>query len=77
MTFAGFVTRVSARLLSWLPLPTIAAISSPIAAIGWSLAKSRRKIALTNLRLCFPEKTEIERENIVRAHLRTYVQAAS
>lgn len=76
MTFAGFVTRASARLLSWLPLPTIAAISSPIAAIGWSLAKSRRKIALTNLRLCFPEKTEIERENIARAHLRTYVQAA-
>jgi KDO2-lipid IV(A) lauroyltransferase len=33
-------------------------------------------VALTNLRLCFPQKTETERVAIAREHFRAYVQAA-
>jgi Kdo2-lipid IVA lauroyltransferase/acyltransferase len=76
VTAAGIITNVGSKALSWLPLRWIAAISTPIAFIGGALAKSRRKIALTNLRLCFPDKSETEREAIVRDHLRAYVQAA-
>jgi Kdo2-lipid IVA lauroyltransferase/acyltransferase len=76
VTVAGVFARAGSRVLSWLPLRWIAAISAPIAAIGWTLAKSRRKIALTNLRLCFPEMGEAECESIARTHFRSYVQAA-
>lgn len=76
MTFAGIIARAGSSALSWLPLRLIAMTSSPIARIGAALAKSRRKIALTNLRLCFPQKTEAEREAIVKSHFRAYVQAA-
>ncbi|MBL8310126.1 MAG: lipid A biosynthesis acyltransferase [Burkholderiales bacterium] len=63
-------------MLARLPLRWIASISGMLAALGWHLAKSRRRVALTNLRLCFPDKTETEREAIARAHFRAYVQAA-
>lgn len=76
MTFAGVAALVGSKFLSWLPIRTIAAISGPMAAIGWRLAKSRRRVALTNLRLCFPQLTETERETIARAHFRAYMQAA-
>ncbi len=76
MTIAGLITQTGSLLLSWLPLRLIAMISGPIARVGAALAKSRRKIALTNLRLCFPQKTEAEREAIIKSHFRAYVQAA-
>jgi Kdo2-lipid IVA lauroyltransferase/acyltransferase len=76
VTLAGVIARVGSKVLSWLPLRWIAAMSAPIASIGGGLAKSRRRIALTNLRLCFPQKTDAEREAIVKAHFRAYVQAA-
>ena len=44
----------------------IAAISGPLSTVGWWLAKSRRRVALTNLAAVFPEKSEGEREAIAR-----------
>ncbi len=76
MTFAGAIARIGSRLLALLPLRAIAAISGPLSTLGWWLAKSRRRVALTNLRLCFPQLTEAEREAIVREHFRAYMQAA-
>jgi Kdo2-lipid IVA lauroyltransferase/acyltransferase len=76
MTLAGVAAQVGSKLLSWLPLRAIAAMSGPMAAIGWWLAKSRRRVALTNLRLCFPQLSEVEREIIARQHFRAYMQAA-
>jgi Kdo2-lipid IVA lauroyltransferase/acyltransferase len=76
VTFSGIIARVGSRALSLLSLRWIATISTPIAFIGGTVAKSRRKIALTNLRLCFPDQSESEREAIVKAHFRAYVQAA-
>jgi Kdo2-lipid IVA lauroyltransferase/acyltransferase len=76
VTLTGLIARAGSAVLSWLPHSVIAAISGPIALAGWALATSRRNVALTNLRLCFPEKTERERVSIARLHFRGYVQAA-
>lgn len=76
MTFAGAITRVGSQLLARLPLRFVAAMSGPLSTLGWWLAKSRRRVALTNLRLCFPQLTDGEREVIARGHFRAYMQAA-
>ncbi len=76
MTLAGTAASLGSKFLSWLPMRLIAAISGPLSTLGWYLAKSRRRVALTNLRLCFPQLTEPEREAIARKHFRAYMQAA-
>lgn len=55
-------------LLHWLPLPVLAAMGQGLGALLWKLARSRRRIALRNLELCFPEKSAIEREQLAREH---------
>ena len=76
MTFAGIAALIGSKLLALIPTRAIAAMSGPLSTLGWWLAKSRRRIALTNLRLCFPHMSEAERETIARAHFRAYLQAA-
>jgi len=55
-------------LLSWLPLAVQAAIGRGLGRLLWVLAGSRRRIALRNLELCFPEMPEKERRALVREH---------
>jgi Kdo2-lipid IVA lauroyltransferase/acyltransferase len=55
-------------LLHWLPLPLLAALGQGLGALLWRLAGSRRRIALRNLELCFPEKSAGEREQLAREH---------
>ncbi len=76
MTFAGIAALVGSKVLSLIPMRVIAAVSGPLSTLAWWLAKSRRRVALTNLRLCFPRMSEPERETIARAHFRAYMQAA-
>ena len=76
MTLAGTAALLGSKVLSWLSPRTIAAISGPLSTIGWWLAKSRRRVALINLRLCFPQLSELKRETIARQHFRAYMQAA-
>ena len=76
MTFAGIAALIGSKLLALIPTRAIAALSGPLSTLGWWMAKSRRRIALTNLRLCFPHMSEAERETIARAHFRAYLQAA-
>ena len=76
MTFAGIAALIGSKLLALVPMRVVAAASGPLSALGWWLAKSRRRVALTNLRLCFPLLPEAERETIARAHFRAYMQAA-
>ena len=64
MTFAGTAALLGSKFLAALPIRAIAAISGPLSTIGWWLAKSRRRVALINLRLCFPDLLESERESI-------------
>jgi len=57
-------------LLHLLPLALQAAIGSSVGRLLYALARSRRRIALRNLELCFPEKSAAERETIAREHFR-------
>jgi KDO2-lipid IV(A) lauroyltransferase len=55
-------------LLHWLPLPLLAALGQVLGRLLWWLARSRRHVALTNLRLCFPELDEPARRALAREH---------
>ena len=76
MTFAGIAALIGSKLLALIPTRAIAVLSGPLSTLGWWMAKSRRRVALTNLRLCFPHLSEAERQTIARAHFRAYMQAA-
>ncbi|HJV92109.1 MAG TPA: lipid A biosynthesis acyltransferase [Azonexus sp.] len=62
-------------LLHWLPLPVLRAIGGGLGSLLYALGRERRKVALTNLRLCFPEKSEAEREELARRHFIAFSRA--
>ena len=55
-------------LLHWLPLSVQAPIGRAIGHLLYWLIPPRRKITLTNLRLCFPELSEGERRALAKEH---------
>jgi KDO2-lipid IV(A) lauroyltransferase len=57
-------------LLHWLPLGVQAALGSLVGRLGYRLVSSRRKVALRNLELCFPELADAERERLAKEHFR-------
>jgi len=68
---------LSARLLLaalwlflWLPLSVQAACGRAFGWLGWHLVASRRKVALRNLELCFPELPAGERDRLAKEHFR-------
>lgn len=56
------------RFTSRWPLAWQAAFGRAIGAIAYRALGSRRKVALRNLALCFPEKSAAERVAIAKAH---------
>ena len=56
--------------LHWLPLGLQAALGRGLGRLGWYLVAGRRKVALRNLALCFPELNEGQREALAREHFR-------
>lgn len=62
-------------LLHWLPLRVLRGIGWGLGRLLFVLAPPRREVALTNLRLCFPEMPEAERERLARAHFVAFAQA--
>jgi len=63
-------------LLHWLPLPILGRLGEGLGSLLYLVMKSRRHITLTNLRLCFPDKSEAERERIARGHFQAYARSA-
>jgi KDO2-lipid IV(A) lauroyltransferase len=55
-------------LFSRLPLAAQAACGRAFGRAGWRLLKGRRKVALRNLELCFPELSPEARERLAREH---------
>jgi lauroyl/myristoyl acyltransferase len=53
-------------LLHWLPLVLLARVGSGFGRLLYWVVVPRRKVALTNLRLCFPELSEPERRALAR-----------
>ena len=54
--------------LHWLPLPVMRAFGAGVGRLLYRFAGRRRRIAEINLRLCFPEDSEVERAALVREH---------
>ena len=63
------------RLLAPLPLGVVRALGAGLGRLLFALARSRRRIALINLRLCFPEWSEAEREAVARRNFVYFAQA--
>jgi KDO2-lipid IV(A) lauroyltransferase len=59
-------------LLHWLPLPILGRIGNAVGSLMYIAIPKRRKIALTNLRLCMPELSEAERIDIAKRHFQGY-----
>ncbi|CAN5128831.1 lysophospholipid acyltransferase family protein [soil metagenome] len=57
-------------LLHWLPLTVQAMLGNGLGRLLYPLAGARRRVALRNIELCFPEKTEAERRQLAREHFR-------
>jgi Kdo2-lipid IVA lauroyltransferase/acyltransferase len=57
-------------LFHWLPLGAQAVCGNAFGRLGYRLVASRRKVALRNLELCFPELSEDERTALAREHFR-------
>ncbi|MBL8413224.1 MAG: lysophospholipid acyltransferase family protein [Propionivibrio sp.] len=55
-------------LLHLLPLPVLAIIGRGLGQLFYYIARRRRKIALVNLALCFPELGEHERKQLARSN---------
>ena len=55
-------------LIHWLPLSLQAPIGRSLGLLLYWIIAPRRKVTLTNLRLCFPELSEAERRKLAREH---------
>jgi KDO2-lipid IV(A) lauroyltransferase len=62
-------------LLHFLPLALLAPIGRAIGMGAYLLIAKRRRIARTNLRLCFPELSDEQRERLLRQHFRCFGRA--
>ena len=63
------------RTVSRMPYPVLRGLGDISGAIAWQLARPRRRIALTNLRLCFPDWPEAQREAVARDHFRLFMRS--
>ncbi|HSG61204.1 MAG TPA: LpxL/LpxP family Kdo(2)-lipid IV(A) lauroyl/palmitoleoyl acyltransferase [Pseudomonadales bacterium] len=53
-------------LITRLPVSVVQAVGAFVGRLFYRFANSRRRVALRNLALCFPEKTDAERDAICR-----------
>lgn len=57
-------------LLHWLPLTVLAPLGQALGMVLYVFALPRRRVVMTNLRLCFPELTVAQRRRLARRHFR-------
>ncbi len=62
-------------LLHWLPLPVLRLLGRGLGKLLFALGRERRHVAKTNLRLCFPEKSEAEIDQLARRHFEAFACA--
>lgn len=67
--------RGAMRQLGRLPLPWLRALGWLLGQILYVVVVPRRRVALTNWRLCFPADTEHQCRRAVRAHFVVFAQA--
>jgi len=59
-------------LLRLLPLRLLAPLGRGLGFLLYLLGRERREVALTNLKLCFPQWSETERRQVGRAHFQAF-----
>lgn len=62
-----------ARTLSRWPRPAMCLLSGIIGRLVYVLVRRRRRIALTNLAIAFPDQSAAEREAIAKRHFKAFV----
>jgi KDO2-lipid IV(A) lauroyltransferase len=62
-------------LLHWLPLPVLRALGGLLGRLLYRFGRERRNVALTNLRLCFPELSIRDREVLAEQHFVAFARA--
>jgi KDO2-lipid IV(A) lauroyltransferase len=62
-------------MLHFLPLALLAPIGHGFGRLLYVVARDRRRVALTNLRLCFPQWSEAERRSVARRHFQAFGRA--
>ena len=55
-------------LLHFLPLAVLSPLGRSLGWVLYAVARERRKVALTNLRLCFPDQTDSDLQRLARRH---------
>ncbi len=63
-------------LLHGLPLRWLRALGAGLGRLLYRFGRERRSVVLTNLRLCFPDLGEAEREALARRHFVAFAQSA-
>lgn len=61
------------RAIALLPLRAVRRIGARTGDLAWRLAAERRRVALTNLRLCLPDWSETRRLEVARGHFRCFI----
>jgi KDO2-lipid IV(A) lauroyltransferase len=62
-------------LLHFLPLAVLAPLGRAAGLIAYAAVGKRRRIARTNLSLCFPELSDAQREQLLRRHFQCFGRA--
>ncbi|HYC45871.1 MAG TPA: lipid A biosynthesis acyltransferase [Burkholderiales bacterium] len=62
-------------LLHFLPLPILAMIGRGFGLLLYCVILERRRVGLTNLRLCFPDWSESKRRALLRRHFQAFGRA--
>jgi KDO2-lipid IV(A) lauroyltransferase len=63
------------RFLAMWPLPWLRVLGHGFGVVLYALARSRRDVVQTNLRLCFPEKSATDIDALTRAHFVNFAQS--
>ena len=62
-------------ILHWLPLSVLGRLGEGVGSILFMLIRKRRHITLTNLSLCLPHLSEVERLAIAKRHFQVYARS--
>lgn len=62
-------------LLHWLPLPILGRLGKLVGSLLFLTMGKRRRITLTNLRLCLPDLPEGERRALAKRHFQDYARS--
>jgi KDO2-lipid IV(A) lauroyltransferase len=62
-------------LLHFLPFRVQVAIGNAVGWLLYRLAKERRRVGEINLKLCFPDKSEVWREQVLREHFKMFARS--